>query len=50
MDFDNSTFYNNNITCNYPSAVYLDILTAKAGALDNPQNYILGGRLSTRYE
>lgn len=50
LDFNSSVFYKDNRTCYYPSSVYLDVLTAQAGAINNPQNYILGGRLSTRYE
>jgi len=50
VDFDSSRFYKDNRTCFYPSSVYLDILTAQAGAINNPQNYIIGGRLSTKYQ
>ncbi len=50
MDFDSSFLHKNNRTCHYPSSVYFDVITGQAGAINNPQNYILGGRLSTKYE
>ena len=52
MDFNlnNSTWTESNSNCNFPSTIYLDILTSKAGAVNNPQEYIVSARLSTKNE
>ena len=49
IDLDNSNLNSDDRTCFFPSTINFDVLTAKAGPLDNPQNYILGGRLSSEY-
>lgn len=50
LNLDNSFLFGDEISCYMPTSVNFDILTAQAGPLDNPQNYILGGRISAGYE
>lgn len=45
-----STWNSQTKTCNFPHTIFLDILTSKAGAVNNPQNYIVSARLSAYSE
>lgn len=36
--------------CNFPNSIILDVLTSKAGAVTNPQEYIVSSRVSAKYK
>jgi hypothetical protein len=50
VDLNSGYLFDDEISCYLPTNIYFDVITAQAGPIDNPQNYILGGRLSTEYK
>lgn len=50
FNLDNSTWTEDTKSCYLPEAAFLDVLTSEAGAINNPQNYVLSARVSTKYE
>jgi hypothetical protein len=37
-------------TCKFPNTIILDVLTSKAGAVNNPQEFVVSARISAKYE
>jgi hypothetical protein len=48
-NIDNSTWYAGNKTCYMPGQIFFDVLTSTAGAISNPQQYIVASRISANY-
>lgn len=54
MDYDLTKNYtswtSSNSSCTFPNNIYLDVLISKAGAVNNPQNYVVSAKLSASKE
>jgi hypothetical protein len=49
-NLDNSYWTTGQNICNFPNTIVLDVLTSKAGAVINPQEYIVSSRVSAKYK
>lgn len=47
IDLDNFSLNSTTTSCYFPSNIKLDIVYAKAGSIENPQNYVVAARLSS---
>lgn len=47
IDLDHFSLNQTTTSCYFPSNIKLDIVYAKAGSIENPQNYVVAARLSS---
>lgn len=47
INLDNFSYFSSNSSCYFPAVIKLDLLYAKAGSIENSQNYIVSARLYT---
>ncbi len=47
IDLDNFSLNSTTTSCYFPSNIKLDIVYAKAGSIENPQNYVVAASLSS---
>jgi hypothetical protein len=48
MNYDTANWDNSTYTCTFPSDIFFDVLYSDAGAVSNPQAYVVAARLSTK--